>query len=185
MLVSILAAYVGLKPASDIAWVVDPSVSQIELFRAGKADAFIGFPPEPGQPCARNVGRLIVNIAHDRPWSNYFCCMAVTNTDFMRKNPVATKRVLRAVLRAADFCSREPEMVADRMAALGLSRECVLMTMNDTRYDLWRDYDPEDTVRFFALWLNELGMIKKSPSEVISGFTDCRYFEEIKRELKT
>ena len=38
-----------------------------------------------------------------------------------------------------------------------------MMTMKDTRYDLWREYDPEDTVRFFALRLNELGMIKKSP----------------------
>ncbi|MFB9982449.1 ABC transporter substrate-binding protein [Mesorhizobium kowhaii] len=185
MLVSIMAAYVGLKPASDIVWVVNPSVSQVELFKAGKVDAFIGFPPEPGQPCARNVGHLIVNIAHDRPWSNYFCCMAVTNTNFMRKNPVATKRALRAILRAADVCHREPETVADRMAALGLSRECVLMTMKDTRYDLWREYDPEDSVRFFALRLNELGMLKKTPKEVISGFTDWHYFEELKRELKT
>ena len=75
-------------------------------------------------------------------------------------------------------------MVADRMAALGLSRECVLMTMKDTRYNLWREYDPEDSVRFFALRLNELGMLKKTPQDVISGFTDWRYFDEVKRELK-
>ena len=53
-----MAAYVGLDPASEIKWVVNPSVSQIELSQAGKVDAFIGFPPDPGQPCARNVGHV-------------------------------------------------------------------------------------------------------------------------------
>jgi NitT/TauT family transport system substrate-binding protein len=185
MLVSLMAAYVGLKPASDIDWVVNPEVSQVELFKAGKVDAFIGFPPEPKQPCARDVGHVVVNTAHDRPWSNYFCCMAVTNTDFMRANPVAAKRALRALLRATDACHRDPEQAAQRMADLGFSHECAMMTLKDTRYGLWREYDPEDTVRFYSLRLNELDIIKKSPNEVISGFTDWRYLEEIKRELKT
>jgi NitT/TauT family transport system substrate-binding protein len=185
MLVSMMAANVGLKPASDINWVVNPSVSQAELFIAGEVDAFIGFPPGPEKPCPRNVGHVVVNIAHDRPWSNYFCCMAAANADFMRANPVATKRALRAILKATDVCHHQPERAAQRMAALGFSHECVLMTLNDSRYGLWREYDPEDSVRFFALRLNELGMIKKTPKEVISGFTDWRFLEEIKRELKT
>ena len=185
MLVSMMAAYVGLKPASDIHWVVNPSVTQAELFLAGEADAFIGFPPEPKKPCPRNVGHVVVNIAHDRPWSNYFCCMAVTNSDFMRTNPVATKRALRAILKAADICHQQPERVAQWMADIGFSHECVLMTLRDARYGLWREYDPEDSVRFFSLRLNELGMVKKTPNEVISGFTDWRFLEEIKRELKT
>ena len=183
MLVSMMAAYVGLKSASDINWVVDPKVSQFDLFTAGKVDAFIGFPPDPGQPCARNVGHVVVNIGQDRPWSNYFCCMALANVDFMRNNPVATKRALRALLRAADLCHQQPERVAHRLADLGFSRECVLMTLKDARYELWRDYDPEDSVRFFSLRLHEIGMIEKTPDEVISGFTDWRFLKEIKREL--
>ncbi len=183
MLVSLMAAYVGLKPASDINWVVNPSVSQVELFTAGEVDAFIGFPPDPGQPCAQNIGHVVVNIAHDRPWSDYFCCMAVVNADFMHKNPVATKRVLRAMLKATDLCHQQPERVAQRMADLGFSRECALMTLKDARYGLWRDYDPEDSVRFYSLRLHELGMITKTPDEVISGFTDWRFLKEIKREL--
>jgi NitT/TauT family transport system substrate-binding protein len=184
MLVSMMAAYVGLKPATDIDWVVNETVSQVELFKAGKVDAFIGFPPEPKQPCARDVGHLVVNTAHDRPWSNYFCCMLMGNTDFIRANPVATKRALRALLRAVDVCHREPERVAQRMADFGFSYECALMTLKDARYGLWREYDPEDSVRFFSLRLNELGMIKKTPNEIISGFTDWRFVNEIKRELK-
>ena len=52
---------------------------------------------------ARNIGRVIVNSTIDRPWSQYFCCVLAGNRDYARKNPVATKRVLRAILKAADF----------------------------------------------------------------------------------
>lgn len=185
MLVSLMAAYVGLRPASDIDWVVNPDVSQVELFEAGKVDAFIGFPPELSQECPRDVGHVVVNTARDRPWSDYFCCMALANTNFMRANPVATKRALRALLRATDVCHQETARVARRLADFGASYECALMILTDARYGLWREYDPEDTVRFFALRLNELGMIKKTPKEVIAGFTDWRFLNEIKRELKT
>ena len=185
MLVSLMAAYVGLKPAEEIDWVVNPDVSQVELFEAGKVDAFIGFPPELSQPCPRNVGHVVVNTARDRPWSNYFCCVALVNTDFMRANPVATKRALRALLRATDICHREPERVAQRLADFGASYECALLMLMEARYGLWREYDPEDTVRFFSLRLNELGMLEKTPKEVISGFTEWRFLGEIKRELKT
>ncbi len=183
MLVSLMAAYVGLNPASDINWIVNPSISQAELFTADKVDAFIGFPPDPGQPCAQNIGHVVVNIAHDRPWSDYFCCMLVGNSNFVRNNPVATKRALRAILRATDICHQQPERAAQQMAEHGFSRECALMTLKDANYGLWRDYDPEDSVRFFALRLHELGMIKKTPNEVISGYTDWRFLKEIKREL--
>ena len=71
-----------------------------------------------------------------------------------------------------------------RMAGRGFSYECALMTLNEVRNGLWRDYDPEDTVRFFALRLHEAGMIKKTPNEIVSQFTDWRFLNEIKRELK-
>jgi NitT/TauT family transport system substrate-binding protein len=184
LLVGAMASYVGLNPA-EIDWVADPSVSQVELFKAGKVDAFIGFPPDPKQPCPRNVGHVVVNIAHDRPWSQYFCCMVTANAGFFRNNPVATKRAMRAILRATDICHKQPELAAQRMVEVGFSYECALQTLNDVRYGLWRDYDPEDTVRFYSLRLNEVGMIKKTPNEVISGFTDWSFFDELKRELKT
>ena len=185
LLVSVMAAYVGLDPATDINWVVNPDVSQAELFAKGEVDAFIGYPPDPGQPCARNAGHVVVNLAHDRPWSNYFCCMVIANVDFVRKNPVAAKRALRAVLKATDICHRQPERAAQRMVERGFSAECARMILNDARYGVWRDYDPEDTVRFFALRLHEFGMIKNTPDEIVSQFTDWRFLNELKRELKT
>jgi NitT/TauT family transport system substrate-binding protein len=181
LLVSAMASYVGLDPANDIAWVANSDVNQVDLFKAGEVDAFIGFPPSPKQPCARNVGHVVVNTATDPPWSDYFCCMATANGNFARNHPVATKRALRALLRATDLCHREPERTAQRMLAVGFSAECARMILNDARYGLWREYDPEHTVRFMALRLHEAGLIKKTPQEIISGFTDSRFLDEFVR----
>jgi NitT/TauT family transport system substrate-binding protein len=55
---------------------------------------------------------VVVNSSLDRPWTQYFCCMLAGNREFVRKHPVATKRALRAILKAADVCAREPERAA-------------------------------------------------------------------------
>ncbi len=47
-----------------------------------------------------------------------------------------------------------------------------------------RDYDPEDTVRFFALRLHEAGMVSSSPQKIIADGTDWTFINEVKRELK-
>ena len=51
-------------------------------------------------------------------------------------------------------------------------------------YNKWREYDPEDTVRFYALRLREAGFIKSSPDEIIARGTDWRFLNELKTELK-
>ena len=57
--------------------------------------------------------------------------------------------------------------------------------MADVPYNKWREYDPEDTIRFYALRLQELGMVKSSPQQIIADGTDWRFLDELKRELKT
>ena len=84
------------------------------MFANGEIDAFLGFPPEPQELRARGIGRVILNTTTDKPWSQYFCCMAGGGRDFVGDHPVATKRFLRAILKAADICAAEPERAAQR-----------------------------------------------------------------------
>jgi NitT/TauT family transport system substrate-binding protein len=182
-----MAANVGLDPVKDIRWITpDPGVKPMELFATGKIDAFLGFPPEPQELRSRGIGQVIVNSAVDRPWSEYFCCMLAGNPDYVRKHPVATKRVLRAILKATDLCATQPESVARRIVERGFTKrfDYALQTLNEVPYDKWRDYDAEDTVRFYALRLHEIGMIKSTPQEIIAAGTDWRFFNELKREMK-
>jgi NitT/TauT family transport system substrate-binding protein len=180
------AAQVGLDPAKDIRWVTDPKVNPMELFADGKIDAFLAAPPEPQQLRARKIGHVIFSSAVDRPWSQYFCCMLGGNKEFVQKYPVATKRVLRAVLKAADLCASEPAGAARRMVDRGFTDhyDFTLQALNEVPYDKWREYDAEDTVRFFSLRLHEIGMIKSSPQKIIADGTDWRFLDELKRELK-
>jgi NitT/TauT family transport system substrate-binding protein len=182
-----MATYVGLDPVKDINWVTNPSVKPMQLFVEGEIDAFLGFPPEPQELRARKIGRVIVNSAMDRPWSQYFCCMLAGNTDFINRHPMATKRVLRAILKATDLCVTEPIWVAQRMVDEGFTArlDYALQTLNEVPYAKWREYDPEDTIRFYALRLHEAGMIKSTPQQIIAEGTDWRFLNELKRELKT
>jgi NitT/TauT family transport system substrate-binding protein len=40
-------------------------------------------------------------------------------------------------------------------------------------------------VRFYALRLREAGMFKSTPNRIIAQGTDWRFFNELKRELKS
>ena len=59
-----------------------------------------------------------------------------------------------------------------------------LQTLNDIPYNNWREYDAEDTIRFYALRLRDVGLIKSTPQKIIAEGTDWRFLNELKRELK-
>jgi NitT/TauT family transport system substrate-binding protein len=181
-----IVAYIGLDPRQDINWVTHPPAEALRLFAAGTLDAFLGFPPQAQELRARQIGHVLVNSMIDRPWSHYFCCMPVGNREFIRQHPIATKRWLRAFLKATDICAREPARVVRFLADKGYVEhyEYTLQALQEIPYDKWREYDPEDTVRFYALRLHEVGMIKSNPQKIIARGTDWRFLNELKRELK-
>ncbi len=182
-----MATYVGLDPARDINWVASSSPRPMQLFADGKIDAFLGFPPDPQELRARKIGHVIVDSTKDRPWSQYFCCLLAANSNFVREQPVATKRVLRAMLKAADLCVAEPKRIAQELVEGRFTPryDYAFQALNELPYEKWPDYEPEDTIRFYALRLHEAGMIKSSPQEIIADGTDWRFLNELKRELRT
>jgi NitT/TauT family transport system substrate-binding protein len=186
LFVAAMAAHVGIDRGKDINWVPSPGRKAMDLFAEGQADAFLGFPPQPQELRARQIGHLVVDSAVDRPWSQYFCCLLYGNRDYIRKYPVATKRVLRAVLKAADLCAAQPERVARQLVDDGHTEpyDRVLEVIRGLPYDKWREYDHEDTMRFYALRLHEAGLIKSSPQKIIAEGTDWHFLNELKRELK-
>jgi NitT/TauT family transport system substrate-binding protein len=181
-----MVAYVGLDPRKDIAWSTHPSEESMQLLARGEIDAFMGFPPEPQRLRVKQIGHVVVNSAVDRPWAQYFCCMTIANREFARKNPVAAKRALRAILKATDLCALEPDRAARTLVDRNItpSYDDAIQTMKDVVYTKWREYQPEDTLRFYALRLHEAGMIKTSPQKIIAQGTDWRFLNELKKELK-
>src|SRR5438034_10775726 len=101
-----------------------------------------------------------MNSTTDRPWSQYFCCVLAGNRDFVREHPIATKRAMRAILKASSVCTREP----DRVARQRIDRKFAAAPFEQFRdmpqslpYLTSREYDPDDTGRFDALRLVGVG----------------------------
>jgi NitT/TauT family transport system substrate-binding protein len=182
--VAAMTSYVGLDPRRDVKIVLTPDAKQ--RFIEGAVDAVLGFPPEPQELRAKKIGHVLVNTALDRPWSQYFCCFAIANRDFAHKHPVATKRALRAIVKATDICAAEPERVVRRLVDRGYLKdyEYSVQALREIPYRRWRDYDSADTIRFLSLRMHETGVIKSNPQKIIADGMDWRFVNELKRELK-
>jgi NitT/TauT family transport system substrate-binding protein len=181
-----ILAYVGIDPQKEVHWVEQPFDASTQLFAAGKIDAVAAQPPQSQELRARQIGHVLINSTVDRPWSQYYCCMVYTHKAFVQQYPVATKRVLRAILKAADLCTSEPDRAARFLVDKGYTKTYAYAreTMQDVVYRQWREYDPEDAVRFYALRLQEAGMIRSTPQKLIVQGTDWRFLNALKKEMK-
>jgi NitT/TauT family transport system substrate-binding protein len=186
LFVASIAAYVGLDPKKDITFITPPLDDAIKLFVGGQIDAIFDFPPVSQELRARKIGHVVVDGRVDRPWSQYFCCMLAANKEFVRKNPRATKRAVRAIMKANNVCALEPARVARILVERGHTDQYdyALQALKELPYSKWRDYDPADTVRFYALRLREAGMIRATPQKILAEGTDWRFLDELRRELK-
>lgn len=184
LLLMIMAGYVGLDPHRDIEWVTVPDA--LDAFAKGHIDAFLATPPQNEMARERKLGHVILDTSRDHPWSQYYCCTLAGARDYVTRNPVATKRVMRALLKAVDLCVSDPERVA-RLSVeqkFAFRYDFALKALKDLRFGVWRDYDTADTMRFFTLRMQEAGMTTSSPQQMIADYTDFRFINELKRELK-
>jgi NitT/TauT family transport system substrate-binding protein len=129
---------------------------------------------------------VILNTTTEKPWSQYFCCMVVGQREFVLNHPVATKRAVRAFLKANDICAAEPELAAQQVVDRGFAQnyDYAMQTFSELPYASWREFDPEDSMRFYALRMHEVGFITAIPNAILAEGTDWRFLNELKRELK-
>ena len=181
-----LLAYVGIDLEHEVEFVSLGPSEGVSAFLAGTVDTILSFEPISTLLRNQNIGHVILNGMMDAPWSQYFCCMVTGNKDFVEKYPAATKRTLRAILKATDLCAREPERAARYLVDNGITTFDYASTLSAVMHlssDAWRKFNPEDTVRFHALRLREAGLVKGTPEALIARATNWRYLNEIKREL--
>lgn len=183
---SMMLSYIGIDPQREVEWVIRSYEEWGELLAAGKVDAVMLWPPDSQIFREQNIGHVILNTTTDRPWKDYYCCVISGNRDFVASNPVATKRALRAMLKATDLCALDPKLAARALIATGfpIDYDRAVKVFSEIPYAQWREYDPEDTLRFFALRMHKLGLIKQSPEDLVDEIVDWRFLNELKKELK-
>ena len=134
--------------------LIDPKSSSIgagpQLLANGSIDAVFVGPHEAAMFREKKIGHVLVNTTTDKPWSQYFCCMIASTKEFVHRNPVATKRAVRALLKATDLCASDPEGVARLLIERNVPQfydwhyDKVLQEVKDIPYGQWREFDPED-----------------------------------------
>lgn len=186
-LLSLMFQYVGIDPNREIQWRIEPRHAEaLRLLEAGEAQAYSTSPPRAQEVRARGTANVILNTTTDRPWSDHFCCLITAHREFVRKHPVAARRALRAILKAEALCSADPEragrLIEKRYPAA--KPEILVQAMKEIPYRTWRELSPEGTMRFYAIRMHELGIIKTDPKKLIARGADLRFFDELRKELK-
>lgn len=179
----------GVDP-SEVTFVVQADADLTKSFLDGKSDLLFlattgafAFGTNPA-----NKGHLVLEQAMDAPWSQQDCCVITTTTDWLKANPVAAKRALRAIYRAADTLPKDradAAKVATDKGLFGGSKnvELVRGAANMVPYD-WRTYDVAASMRFHAQLLNAVSLIKFTPDEAVTKATDLRFAKELAVEIK-
>ncbi len=182
-------ADVGIDIRTDVRVRFDRAEESARLLAAGEVDGMTALPPFSQALRTSGIGHVVLDSNKDRPWAQYLWNMPTVRREFMERNPVATKRALRALLKAADLVARDPERGAWIMMDVGFIDEKLYgATVEELRvipHGVWRPYDPVDTMNFYTLRLKEAGLLKGTPDQVISRGTDFRYLRELRQELKT
>ena len=99
---------------------------------------------------------------------------------------VAGKPAIRALLKAASLCAKEPEAGARVLVNRGFEPryDVIVKVLEEVHYWNWCDAHPEDALHFLGLRLHEAGMISTTLGKLIAQGIDWRFLNELKKELK-
>jgi NitT/TauT family transport system substrate-binding protein len=184
-----LLGYVGIDPVKDVQFIAAGTGPEMNnAFIEGRADAVLagGSQGPTFRRLSKAPGHVLLATMTDKPWSQYLCCNLVANSDWARQNPIATKRVTRALLRATDRAAKDPARAAhDAVAAggPGFDDESLVRETTDMCTYNWRELDPEETIRFFALRLADAKLITSTPQQLIARGTNLAYMRQLRMEL--
>lgn len=179
----------GVDP-SEVNFVVDPSADLTKLYLEGKSDLLfqwgmgaVAFHSNPA-----NTGHVVLDQAMDPAWSHEDCCVIATTSDWFTANPVAARRVLRAIYRAADSLPGD-RLNAARMATdnglFGGGKNLALVrgAANMVPYG-WREYDLARSMRFHARLMDSVGLLNLTPDQAVARAVDARIAKNLATELK-
>ena len=105
--------------------------------------------------------------------------------DFVRARPVATKRLMRAVLKAVDICVTQPDRVARLLGAKKFAprEDYAFQALKEIPYDRWRQVIPKPHSATTPCDSTSWAWSRRSPKLIAQG-TDWRFLNELKRELR-
>ncbi len=160
VLLSTMLAYVGIDPQQEVELDHRRGPAQRDgPVRRRQGRRLRRLRPGAAELRARKIGRVIVDTAQDRPWSQYFCCMVGRQPGVCPAQPDRDQAGAARDPQGSRHVCRRP-----RACCALPRREALRDALSDRPggdeerdYTRWRDANPEDTLRFYALRLHEVG----------------------------
>ena len=139
-----------------------PRRNSMRMLAEGKIDAYMAFPPDPqelGRKRSVTCSLTAPRIARGRSIFAAWWRRTESLSEKIRSRPSG---LCGRSSKSANICALEPERSARLLVDKGYTSnyDYALGTLKEIPYGKWREYDPEDTVRFYSLRLHEVGMIK-------------------------
>ncbi|MGE5623842.1 MAG: ABC transporter substrate-binding protein [Methanocella sp.] len=98
----------GIDPEKDVQFLEFKSaVESIAALDSGKVDAAVSWPPYSESSEVRKSS--VVSIWSGAVAPHHTCCRLVVRDDFLKENPDAVVRLLKAYVKAAKFFTQKPE----------------------------------------------------------------------------
>jgi NitT/TauT family transport system substrate-binding protein len=175
--------------AKDVNFVVQQGADLVRMYNEGQNDAV--FVAQAGAVALKNnpanKGHIIHNQVMDEPWSRHDCCVLVATQDWYRANPVAAKRAVRAIYRAADSLPADRAEVAKLGTDKGLfggaaNLANVRGAMNMVPFN-WRELDLDKSLRFYGTLMADSGLIRIGADELVKS-VDTRIVSELRTEIR-
>jgi len=130
-------------------------------------DAFIAWSPYPSQAEIMKKGRIM--LTSKDMWRDHPCCVLVSDTAFLKKNPEKVKAVVQAHIEATDFIHQnKDEAIEIGSGYTEMDKEIIRHAMDIIKltYHLAVDGELE-----YVRYLSELGYIRvKDPVEFTERF---------------
>jgi NitT/TauT family transport system substrate-binding protein len=176
--------WVGIEAGKDVE-LVTVNGSHVLTALGKEVDAVWTWSPQTLTLATTRGSHVIFDSFAEDPWRQYSCCGIIARKEFVEEYPVATRRALRAIYQALDLSHNNPDLAVDRSIQKGwiLTEDYARSSFAQLSFDTWRRYDPEDSLRFYGLFMHEAGLIKSTPEEIIQKGTDLTFFNELKQEL--
>ena len=181
-----ILAYVGIDPQKEVHWVTHPFETSTQLFAEGQS-----MPSRRNRPNRKNFGRcrsaMCSSTARSTgPGPSITAAWCIRTRRLSSSTPERPNGCCGPSLKAADLCTADRNTPTRYLVEKGYTTHYAYAreTMQDVVYRQWREYNPEDTVRFYALRMQEAGMIRSTPQKIIAQGTDWRFFNALKKELK-
>ena len=102
----------GIDASKEITWIVYPAGELGLALDKGDVDAVANSEPIGSLLLSQGKVRNVADQAADAPYNDEYCCAVLVNGKFLARNPKASAKATRALLKAAKWVEANPKAAA-------------------------------------------------------------------------